>query len=147
MSDNNALSNYRNGLKEHIPAGLYSAYVTIEGASSAIPNDTARLVMLWSAFALILAAVVVWSVWFDSTRAHDGAGRKWMKVIFGVVSFTVLVMCVGGPFTASALEGGATQETVDTIKTIGGVVALLLTLAIFPVVLGFFSKRPEPAIP
>jgi hypothetical protein len=138
---NSPFTRYRDGLKEHIPAGLYGSYVTIDGMTSGIPQEGARLGVLWAAFGVIVICVVLWIALVDAREANDSAGRKWMKICFGAVSFIVLVMCIGGPFTASVTYAGGSPETVTTIRTIGGILGAILTLAVFPIILGIVSRR------
>lgn len=114
---------YVPALRKHIPAGLLTVYLSATGIVEAIPLESAKIGVCWAVFGLCLIAVPLWMFFYDGNKSA-------VQIIFGAVSFMILVFTTGGPLAKHDFPA----DTITTVSVIAAVCAAIFTGVVAPLV-------------
>lgn len=116
----NANDGYLEALVKNMPSEMVAGYLAVTGmvaASSAPPTW-----VLWLIWAVFLVATPFY-LWLAKPRAETAPRAWWQVWIFSPVSFLVWSMTTSGPWA-----------TISKAPLVGGILIILLSLVIFPLV-------------
>lgn len=121
----NANDGYLEALVKNMPSETVGGYLATLGIVSGASPPEALLWVIWGTF-LIATPLYLWLTKPD----NESTPRPWWQVwIFSPIAFLVWSMTSGGPWAS-----------IDKAAMIGGVLVLLLSAVIFPLVSMVIAK-------
>ena len=123
---------YADRLLKYIPADIVAAFVALDGILKQGGNDP--LWLNWAVFGALLVLTPFY-VMYIKTETPGFAIAKSFHAFAAMLSFTVWVIAMGGPFALS----------FASYKPVFGSVLLILTTLLLPVLEGCFYSTPVHA--
>jgi hypothetical protein len=117
---------YREALVKNMPSETVGGYLAILGLTSGVDQPPAWL--LWLIWAVFLVATPLY-LWLLKPK-NVATERPWWQIwIFGPIAFFVWSLTIGGPWAG-----------IDKIEFIGGVLVILFSVVVFPLVSMLIAK-------